>query len=228
MDNTVGRLQSFFSPHQFDVLIGSLLGDARLECRSIGKRHSMTARLRIHQSEKQKNYVFWKYEIFKDIVITPPRRIMTWHDKKRNRKHYSWYFHSKSLEQLGLLQQCFYQGKTKILPKDVFELVSPRALAVWFMDDGSNTQNSYTISTHCFSKEEQGYIISLFKEKFNINVTMVKDRSKFKLAFGRNEYQKLNNIIEPYIVPLMIYKIVNPRNDFVPILSRTRQRQMSL
>lgn len=58
MDNTVGRLQSLFPPHQFDVIIGSLLGDARLECRSIGKRRPITARLRIHQSDKQKNMFF--------------------------------------------------------------------------------------------------------------------------------------------------------------------------
>ena len=54
MDNTVGRLQSLFPPHQFDVMIGSLLGDARLECRSKGLRYPISARLRIHQSEKQK------------------------------------------------------------------------------------------------------------------------------------------------------------------------------
>jgi len=214
MDNTVGRLQSLISPHQLDVLVGSLLGDARLECRSIGRRHSITARLRIHQSEKQKDYVFWKYEIFKDIVLTPPRRIMTWHDLKRDKKHYSWYFHSKSLESLGLLHKYFYDGKTKIFPKDIFDLITPRALAVWFMDDGSNTQNSYTISTHCFSNEEQRSIINFFKKKYDINATLVKDRSKFKIALGIKEYQKLNAIIEPHIIPSMIYKIAGPRNDF--------------
>ena len=83
------------------------------------------------------------------------------------------------------------------------------------MDDGSNTQISYTISTHCFSKEEQERILGFLKEKYDINATMVKDRSKYKIALGRKEYQKLNAIIEPYIIPSMIYKIANPRNDFV-------------
>lgn len=215
MDNTVGRLQSQIPPHQLDVLIGSLLGDARLECRSIGERHSITARLRIHQSEKQKEYVLWKYEVFKDIVLSPPRRIMTWRDPKRNKEHFSWYFHSKSLENLALLHKYFYDGKTKVFPKDIFNLITPQALAVWFMDDGSNTQQSYTISTHCFSEKEQRDIISFFKEKYDINATMVKDRSKFKIAIGRKEYQKLNAIIEPYMIPSMIYKIASPRNDFV-------------
>jgi hypothetical protein len=221
MDNTVGRLQSYFPPHQLDVLIGSLLGDARLECRSIGKRHPITARLRIHHSEKQKDYVFWKYEIFKDIVERGPRKIMVWHDPKRNKNHYSWYFHSISSENLGLLHKYFYRGRTKVLPKNIFDLITPRALAVWFMDDGTNAGNSYVMNTQCFSKEEQFKIINFFKEKYGINAKMVKEYQNFKIAIGRHEYQKLNAIIEPAIIPSMIYKIVNPRNDFVPIKSRT-------
>ncbi len=218
MDNTVGRLQSYFPPHQLDVLIGSLLGDARLECRSIGKRHPITARLRIHHSDKQKDYVFWKYEIFKDIVGKGPRKIMVWRDSKRNKNHYSWYFHSKSLENLGLLQKYFYKGKTKILPENIFNLITPHALAVWFMDDGSNTGNSYTINTQCFSKKEQEKIVKFFKEKYDINAKIVKEYLNFKIAIGRHEYKKLNNAIESYIIPSMIYKIVNPRNDSVKLI----------
>lgn len=219
MDNTVGRLQSYFPPHQFDVLIGSLLGDARLECRSLGKRHPVTARLRIHHSDKQKDYVFWKYEIFKDITNTAPKKIMVWRDKNRNKEHYSWYFHSKSSKQLGLLHNCFYKDKTKIIPRDIFDLITPRALAVWFMDDGSNTWNSYTINTHCFSKEEQKRVIGFLKKKYDINAKIVRDRLKFKIAIGRHECLKLSAIIKPYIIPSMIYKIVNPRNDFAKQLA---------
>ncbi|OGI91787.1 hypothetical protein A2933_02295 [Candidatus Nomurabacteria bacterium RIFCSPLOWO2_01_FULL_46_18] len=66
MDDIVGRLQSKFSSHQIDVIIGSLLGDARLECRSKGIRASYTARFRVHHGEKQKDYVIWKYQMLKD------------------------------------------------------------------------------------------------------------------------------------------------------------------
>ena len=213
MDNTVGRLQSLFPPHQFDVIIGSLLGDARLECRSIGKRHSITARLRIHQSEKQKEYVFWKYEMLKNLVSKGPRRIKAGHDQKRNKDHYSWYFHTKSFEHLGILHSYFYRNNIKILPETIFELLTPQALAVWFMDDGSNTKESYTISTHCFSMSDQLRILNMLKERFDIKATIVKDRSKLKIRIGKNDYQKLNHIIEPHISPSMIYKICNPRND---------------
>lgn len=214
MDNTVGRLRSFLSPLQFDVVIGSLLGDARLECRS-GKRGEKTARLRIHHSEKQKEYVLWKYEALKQFVSKGPRRIKVWYDSKRNHTHYSWYFHTKTFKELGMLHEEFYQGTIKVLPKNIFQMITPQMLAVWFMDDGSNTQKSFTLSTHCFLMEEQKRIVQFFQQNYNIRTTIVKDRTKYKIAIGRYEYQRFTNIIKPFLIPSMVYKIDNPRNDFI-------------
>ncbi len=214
MDNTVGRLQSCFSQDQIDLIIGSLLGDARLECRSIGIRHPISARLRIHQSDKQKEYVFWKYSLLKDFVVSPPRKVMAWHDPQRNKDHYSWYFHTKTLEELGELHSWFYQDKIKVFPEGIFDVFTSRMLAIWFMDDGANTDQSFTLSTHCFSKEEQGRIVKLLKERFDISATIVKDRTKLKIGIGRKEYKKFIQIVEPFVIPSMNYKIAYPRNDF--------------
>jgi len=228
MDDIVGRLQSLLPQHQFDVIIGSLLGDARLECRSTGVRYPVSARLRIQQGEKQKEYVFWKYQQLQDFVLRGPRRIKAGYDKKRDRTDYSWYFHTRTIEAFGALYHYFYRGKVKIFPKHTFEFLSPRALAVWFMDDGSNNREAYTINTHSFSKEEQFVIADGLKERYGILATVVKDRTKWKIALGRREYPKLNAVIEPFIVPSMIYKICNPRNDFASRVLRSRIERESL
>src|SRR3989344_6981143 len=101
MDNIVGRLRSAFPSHQLDVIIGSLLGDARLECRSKGIRASYTARFRVHHGEKQKNYVFWKYQILKNLVSREPQEIK-WRNEKRDLNEISWFFHTKTLKGFGL------------------------------------------------------------------------------------------------------------------------------
>lgn len=217
MDDIVGRLQSCFSPHQIDVIIGSLLGDARLECRSVGIRHPVTARLRIHQGDKQKEYVFWKYDIFKEFVLEPPRRIMVWYDKQREHRHYSWYFHTKSLEELGWIHEWIYHDNKKVFPENIENLITPKMLAVWFMDDGSNTVKSFTLSTHCFSYEEQVRIVRLLQNRFDISATIVKDRTKLKIRIGYKEYEKFANIVRPFIIPSMSYKIVDPRNDLLDL-----------
>ena len=212
MGDTVERLQSFFPPHQFDVIIGSLLGDARLECRSIGLRYPVTARLRVHHGEKQEEYVFWKYETLKDFVLKAPRE-SSWNNPKRGLHEVSWYFHTKSIREFGALHRWFYRNSVKILPEDIFDVLTPQMIAVWFMDDGSNNGENFTINTHGFSSEEQARIANFFKNRYGITATVVKDRTKFKLAIGRNDYAKFADIVRPFIIPSMIYKIVHPRND---------------
>jgi hypothetical protein len=214
MDNIVGRLQSLFPSHQFGVIIGSLLGDARLECRSAGLRNPVTARLRVHHGEKQKEYVFWKYKVLKNLVLKAPRKIL-WDNPKRNLHEISWYFHSRSLKEFGILYKYFYRENIKILPEGIFDLLTPQMLAVWFMDDGSNNKTGFTLNTHGFSREEELQIIEFLRKSYNIFATMVRDRTKFKIAIGANECSKLKTIIQPFIIPSMTYKIVNPRNDLV-------------
>ncbi len=217
----MGRLQSLFPSHQLDVIIGSLLGDARLECRSVGLRHPTSARLRMHHGERQKEYVFWKYDILKNLVSKGPREI-SWDNPKRNLHEVSWYFHTTSYEEFGILHGYFYQNGVKILPRDIFDLLTPRMIAVWFMDDGANTNESFTLNTHGFSEDEQIQIADFLKNKHGVRPTIIKDRTKFKLRIGRNDYEKFVSIIQPFIIPSMTYKIVNPRNDLSLRLSKGR------
>lgn len=215
MDNIVGRLQSIFPNDQLQLIIGSLLGDARLECRSKSIRAKHTARLRIHQSDKQKYYVLWKHQKLKDLVLKGPRFTKVWHDSKRDKDHYSWYFHTQSNEALGLIHKLFYRNNTKVMPGNLIEILDPLGLAVWYMDDGSNNGSNITLNTHCFSSEEQETIRNWFRDKFAIQTTLIKDRTKFKIAIGYNELPKFMNIVQSHIIPSMSYKIVSPRNDLI-------------
>ncbi|MFA5877733.1 MAG: LAGLIDADG endonuclease [Candidatus Paceibacterota bacterium] len=222
MDNTVGRLQSLFPPHQLDVIIGSLLGDARLECRSIGLRNPITARLRVHHGEKQKEYVFWKYKALQNLTLKMPQE-SSWNNPKRDLHEVSWYFHTKSTEELGIIHSRFYKNGVKILPEDIFDVLTPQMMAVWFMDDGSNVGESFTLSTHSFSLEEQMRIIGYLKRQYVITATLVKDRMKFKIGIGRNDYDRFVDIVRPFIIPSMIYKIADPRNDLVALGDRSEK-----
>ena len=133
MDDIVGRLQSAFPSHQLDVIIGSLLGDARLECRSQGIRASYTARFRVHHGEKQKDYVYWKYHMLKDLVSREPYKIK-WRNEKRNLNEVSWFFHTKTLKNFGIIHEIFYKNGRKIFPKEILPIFTDVMLAVWFKD----------------------------------------------------------------------------------------------
>lgn len=213
MGNIVGRLKSLIPYDQLQLVIGSTMGDACLECRSKSIRAQHTARLRIHQSDKQKDYVFWKYEKLKNLVLRGPRFTKVWHDKQRNKDHFSWYFHTRSDETLGLIQSIFYKDGVKIVPKELPELLEPLGLAIWYMDDGSNNGSNITLNTHSFSIPEQERLKDLLLEKFGVITTLVKDRSKYKIAIRSHEYDKFMDIVRPFVIPSMNYKISSPRND---------------
>lgn len=212
MDNIVGRLQSAFPSHQLDVIIGSLLGDARLECRSKCIRAEYTARFRVHHGDKQKEYVWWKYEILKNLVSREPREI-TWINQKRNLKEISCYFHTKSLKNFGIIHEIFYKDRVKKFPTDIIPIFTDKMLAVWYMDDGSNNHGRITLSTHSFSLEDQKIIVDFLKNKYHINPTIVKDRTQWKISISRFDYDKFISIVAPFIPKAMSYKIDSPRID---------------
>lgn len=212
MDDIVGRLQSAFPSHQLDVIIGSLLGDARLECRSKGIRASYTARFRVHHGEKQKDYVLWKYELLKDLVSREPQEIK-WRNEKRNLNEISWFFHTKTLKSFGTIHEIFYKNGKKIFPKEILPIFTDVMLAVWFMDDGSNNIGSLTLNTHSFSIEDQRIIIDFLKERYSVNANLVKDRHQWKIAIGSLDYQRFIDVIAPHVPIAMAYKISHPRID---------------
>ncbi|HEY4505268.1 MAG TPA: LAGLIDADG endonuclease [Candidatus Paceibacterota bacterium] len=226
MDNIVGRLQSAFPSHQLDVIIGSLLGDARLECRSKGIRASYTARFRVHHGDKQKEYVWWKYEILKDLVSKEPKEI-TLLNKKRNLKEVSCYFHTKSLKNFGIIHEIFYKNGVKKFPVEILPVFSPQMLAVWYMDDGSNNHGNVTLSTHSFSLEDQHVIADFLKEKYHINPTIVKDRNQWKISIGSYDYNRFLSIVAPFVPKAMNYKIDNPRIDLSKKLGRAFAEEAS-
>jgi len=212
MGNIVGRLQSAFPLPQLEVIIWSLLGDARLECRSLGIRSAKTARFRVHHDEKQKEYVFWKYQELQTYITRGPREI-AWTNPRCGLHEVSWYFHTRSTRELGMLHDLFYLGGKKVLPQDIFSIWTNRMLAVWYMDDGSNNANGITLNTHSFSLEDQKIIQNFLNEKYHMKPSIVKDRSCWKLAIGKNDKLSFLSIVRPHIVPSMNYKIDNPRND---------------
>ncbi|OGZ10694.1 MAG: hypothetical protein A3D65_05590 [Candidatus Lloydbacteria bacterium RIFCSPHIGHO2_02_FULL_50_13] len=228
MDNSVGRLRLLFPAHQFDVLIGSLLGDARLECRSLGIRDAKTARFRVHHGEKQAEYVQWKYDMLKNFVSAPPRAI-TRLDRKRNIFETSWYFHTKSTKKLGMLHDWFYTNNgVKQLPQQLEEVLSPRMLAVWYMDDGSYTGASCTLNTHALRNDEQHRVMEMFMDSFGIMCTLVKDRRQHKIRIGARGIQRFLDIVAPHVIPSMTYKIAYPRNDSSRMRDGVVAREASL
>jgi hypothetical protein len=114
LGNTVGSLTEV----QHAVVIGTLLGDGAMRCKT-------NALLEINHSSHQQAYVEWKYRQLADLVSTPPKV------RSGNGGRTACRFVTRSLPALTPYFQLFYGSGKKRAPE--VEL-SSLALAVWFMD----------------------------------------------------------------------------------------------
>lgn len=97
----------------------------------------------------------------------------------------------------------------KIIPKNIKEYLTPFALAIWFMDDGSRINNTVRIATNNFTYVEIQFLCDVLYEKFNIKATVNKNGKDkgYIIYIKRESYLIFYNLIKPYILPSMLYKL---------------------
>ena len=192
---------------QQEVVIGTLLGDGRLECRS---QHG-GARLRVHHADSQHEFLMWKYDIFRDLVTREPWKV-SWRGTTTGNLYTSWFFHTKTLSDLRPIHQMFYPAGKKIIPVNIGDFLTARALAIWYMDDGCRTRTSIILNTQGFLVSDQIILQEWFWNELGIRTALHKDRLTYRLAMNEENAQQFLDIVSPFMPPCMQYKIT-PRND---------------
>lgn len=108
------------------------------------------------------------------------------------------------------LYNTLYPNGVKTVTKDWLSKITPRGLAFWFMNDGTNAG---TIAINSFTKSEGELIVNWFLEKWGIKCTLQKSTNNGHLQhllYIRRESRPIfYNLIEPYVIPSMLYKIEN-------------------
>lgn len=193
---------------QRSLIIGSLLGDGTMR---IGKS-AKNANFKIEHGLKQKEYVEWKYNLLKSFVFTEPKLSYRYtEDSVKYPK--SWWFRTIRHPILTKIYNEFYLGDDyrtgrKIIPKSLIKNINPLALAVWIMDDGSFSKGRMDISTYSFTFSEINFLKDCLKTLFKLESSFYKDRDiGYRMYFSKKETDALIQIINPYIIKSMRYKI---------------------
>jgi len=188
---------------QREVIVGTLLGDGHLEWQQKGK----VPRLLIEHSIKQKDFVDWKYKELKSLVRTPPKI----KERAVNSKVYQKYwFRTLSLSSFRFYHHQFYQENKKVVPKLVHKWLTPLALAIWFMDDGSiksKYHKARIINTQRFKKSDVERLISVLSEKYGVSAKLRKQKEGYQIYLLSETINRFVEIVKPYIIPSMMYKL---------------------
>jgi hypothetical protein len=193
LGNTVGSL----TPTQHAVLVGSLLGDGTLR-RQGNKRNAL---FEVNHAFKFKEYVDWKWQHFREYVLTPPK------PRTGNGTRVAYRFTTRSLSLFTSYHRWFYDNGKKRVPSDL-ELDS-LSLAVWFMDDGSKSREAWYLNTQQFSVEEQVFLASLLKATFGIESALNRDKQYFRLRISIQGTGLMSSLIASYVLPCLRHKLVH-------------------
>jgi LAGLIDADG DNA endonuclease family len=210
------------SPTKKAILVGLLLGDACLETQTNGN----TWRLLIEHSEKQKLYVEHKYEIFQEFVTTPPAPRQKKSSIPGGEKTTNWGFKTTTQPFLRFYAQQFYEktGENtfkKKVPPLIAKMLTAKALAYWYMDDGSlksSTHKAVYLNTQGFSEKDVKVLCEVIKTKFDLECKPKKSLDKrtgsisYQIAIsGGKTYDKLRQLIFDDLIESMHYKFPTPR-----------------
>jgi LAGLIDADG DNA endonuclease family len=185
------------------ILVGLLLGDLYAI-----KRHT-NVRLMFKQGIVNKDYLLHLYEIFGNYSPSAPKITNPAPDKRTGVVYKSIYFNTYSLPCFNVLYDLFYPEGVKVVPSNIFELLTPIGLAYFISDDGS-FQNSNKIIKLCvegFKESDVDLLIQVLENKFNLECRKEKRGKGFRIVIKNKSLETLRELLCPHLHSSMLYKL---------------------
>lgn len=161
-------------PHDIkilSILFGSLLGDSNAE------RTKFSTSIVLQQEDSNMEYIMWYHKRLVELgycrLEKPSKEIRI---TKDNKIRYFYRIKTFPFSSFNWIHDAFYPiiknnsnnqvcsvnevniakiSRKKIVPIDLLDIyLTPEALAIWIMDDGTKNNNSIRLCTHSFTKSE--------------------------------------------------------------------------
>jgi recombination protein RecA len=207
-----------FTPEQYQMLLGTLLGDGTITVNP----GSGSCKFEVQHTIKQVDYLVWKAEVLRNFIARkPPYRVIRWRiskpSKKMNfsKKEYEGvHFHTIVAPCFNKLRDLFYPNGVKRVSKEILDQLEPLGLAVWFMDDGSRTAGGLRINGVWDDVERRAILDYFGRDYPNIRLFDYRGTSgECVVQFNKVNAVKFVATILPYLYPSMYYKIRHIRTE---------------
>lgn len=202
------------SPKQREILVGILLGDGHLETSNKGR----TYRLKIEQSERHRTYIAHLYECFRQWVRTAPQEKVARSGDCVSR---NWWFQTLSHSAFRFYAHQFYGKGKKSVPDLIHHYLTPRALAYWYMDDGSiksAESKGVIFNTQGYMPCEVEMLSSVLKNSFDLDAKPRRQKEGYQIYVSGRSFERFLGWIDPFIIPEMRYKLPLTRRTQMPKL----------
>lgn len=181
----------------YSIFVGLLLSDAWLQCRG-------NARLGLRQSIKNSPYLLDVFFKLSHYCSSYPVVVKA---KINGTFHYGLQMNTRAMPCITKLYKLFYFNGKKIIPKNLYDILTPEALAHWVAGDGSRGAHGVYLQTQSFTIRENVFIVNVLMLKFNLNCSINMQRNQPVIYIAASSVPTLCNLIIPYLHPSMQYKL---------------------
>lgn len=188
------------------VIVGLILSDGWLTFASITHKN---IRLGFKQSADRVAYVLFVFNLLSHYCSSGPSLVI---NNREGKTHYGLQFF-RSMLCLTELYSLFYPNKVKIIPKDIYNLLTPIALAHLIMGDGSTRPHGLTICTNNYLLKDVVRLMNVLIIRYNLKCTLhlhkQNNKNGYEIYIKQQSMFLLRNIVSPYTHSVMSYKLNN-------------------
>lgn len=205
------EIKNKIGPHSLEILsiiYGTLLGNSNME-----KRFN-NVRISFKQENKNVEYLYWLWKTLSQLgYCTNNKPKLKERISKNGKKIFYYKFNSYTYSNLNYIYDEFYRNNSKIkrVPDNIFNNLTPLALACWIMEDGIRIGKGIKLSTEVFLKEDVELLIKILFLKWDIKSSIQKsgkaELNQWVIYISKSEVYKVQNLVFPFIVKSMLYKI---------------------
>jgi len=203
------RLKGIYriGPHNKDIIsiiFGTLLGDAHAEKRSNG----VGTRINLYQEAIHVKYLLHLHNLISKLGYCNTKiPVITTRLGSKGKIRKVIRFSTWTYTSFNWIHELWYDKNIKRLPECLSEYLTPLALAIWIMDDGAKVGNSLKLSTNSF--KECVILVNILNENFDIKASIhsAGKKDQYLVYIFKESIDNLKNIVFPYIIPEMKYKL---------------------
>jgi recombination protein RecA len=208
-DRVMAAEPHLLSEQQFQVVLGSLMGDGNL---SPNRRDRNGVRFRLGHGARQAEYLQWKTDLLGNIKYSV-------HENAKGARFVDF----TPLAELAELQRAVYLGDgKKFLSEEYLKALTPLALAIWYMDDGALSLRSKGLQRRtvggsgrieiCVEAMSEGSRMRLRDylcdtHGLNVRLREAGAAGKAVLVFSTEATAQFQEMVAPYMAPSMVYKL---------------------
>jgi heme/copper-type cytochrome/quinol oxidase subunit 1 len=182
----------------YSILVGILISDGWLQINKSGN-----TRLIFKQSIDKIKYFYYVFNKLSHYCSSNPNLVKTYFNYYI---FYSIYFSTRTYPCFTELYNIFYIKNTKVVPLNLYDLLTYEGLPHWISCDGSNGKGGIYLQTQSFTLKEVVFIVNILIIKFDLNCSIHYQRGQPVIYISVKSMIKIIPFLLPFICNSMKYK----------------------